>query len=90
MKATYILLIFLSTTCFSQKLQLVFGIGPTYSITNDNINYTIAPSYLPTSTIEDPRLSEKYETKSIDWIQNKNYFGIEPYCRIGYKLGETF
>jgi hypothetical protein len=90
MKLITFLFLLLSTTCMSQKLQLIFGIGSSYSITSDNISYTTSPLYTPIVLIEDPRLPEKNKTNSIDWIQNRNYLGLEPYCEVGYNFGKSF
>lgn len=75
--------------CTAQKFEFIFGLSPTYSLTSDNISYEIKPEYKPIVLIEDPRNADKFDSKSVDWIQNKNYFGIEPSIEIGYRLGNN-
>lgn len=79
----------ISTTCLAQKFKIVFGVSPTYSLTGDNINYTVKPDHFPKVLVEDPRSPTKFDSNSIDWIQNKNYFGFEPSIEMGYRLGKN-
>ena len=91
MKSLSLVLLLLSLNNISaQSFELLFGIGPTYSNTAGNIDYTIAPDYFPTITFEDARNPGVFKTKSIDWISNRNYFGFEPSIEIGYHFNKKF
>jgi len=73
---------------FSQKFELLVGIGPTYSNTSSNIKYNVSPDVFPIILYEDARDPYAYKTKTVDWISNKDYFGFEPSVEVGYHLGE--
>ena len=83
-------LVLSSDNILAQRFELLFGIGPTYSNTAGNIDYTIAPDYFPTITFEDARNPGVFKTKTIDWISNRNYFGFEPSIEFGYHISKKF
>lgn len=82
------LLILVCGTLSAQKFELIIGLGPTYSITSKNISYEIAPNFFPVITLEDGRNPNMFKTKSIDWINDRNYFGLEPSFEFGYRTGK--
>ncbi len=87
-KLILILLLFSTAICFAQKFELIVGLCPTYSFSGSNIKFDVPPDFLPNIAFEDARDINTFKTKSIDWIQNKNYFGLEPSLEVAYHLGK--